>query len=242
MTNGEIVSRIVNDLRFLNKDEHISRRYILSIAQSKAKFLMSQKLRDMSLYREENLYRTIRCFPLRQESIVECGILEFRRCEKLMKSVNKLPELIYSRYGGSILSVTTIDGNREFTPITLRQYRLLKDRKYGAYANKYMYYTDGSYLYLPDSDIKAVNVTLLTISESDVEALSECDGYSNNTVGDGINNNRCRTIWEYEFICSDKLLEAVIQDTLNEVASTYRQIVPDENPNLDETQRGKTHQ
>ena len=50
MTNGEFVSRVINGLSFLNKDEHVSRRYILSVGQNKSKFYISQKLSDKSLF------------------------------------------------------------------------------------------------------------------------------------------------------------------------------------------------
>ena len=72
MTNGEFVSRVINGLSFLNKDEHVSRRYILSVGQNKSKFYISQKLSDKSLFRESNLFNTIECFPLKEENTVKC--------------------------------------------------------------------------------------------------------------------------------------------------------------------------
>lgn len=51
MTNRELVSRVVNNLRTLNKDQHISRRFILRTAKNKAKFYIAQKLHDRSLYK-----------------------------------------------------------------------------------------------------------------------------------------------------------------------------------------------
>ena len=56
-TNDELVSRVLNGLKLLNKDERISKRYVLYIAEKNAEFLISHKLRDKSLFRETNIYR-----------------------------------------------------------------------------------------------------------------------------------------------------------------------------------------
>lgn len=42
ITNGEFVSRVVNDLNSLNKDSHISRRWILNIGRTKAESYVAQ--------------------------------------------------------------------------------------------------------------------------------------------------------------------------------------------------------
>lgn len=229
MTNEQLVSRIVNDIRALNKDEHISRRYILQIAKDKAKFLLAQKLRDRSLFREEDLYTHIDCFALESDDIVKCDIVEFKRCKSLMKSKKKLPDLLFSRFGDSIANVTTVDGMIEFLPTTPTQYRLNLQRKFAKYVTKNYYFVKDGYLYLPDSEVEGVNVVLLTVDNDEADSLSDCKECDS-----------CKSIWEYDFVCSDKLTEAVIADTIQEVLSTYKQIVPDENPNMDETQRGKT--
>lgn len=229
MTRGELVSRITNDIRALNKDQHISKRYILSIAENKARFLLAQKLRDRTLYREDNLYSTIKCFALEKDDIVKCDVIQFRRCKSIRKSVLKLPEMIYSRYGNSILSVTTIDGENSFDPITGEKYRKLKDRLYGDEVAGDYYTVSENHLIIPDSKIEAVNVELLTLELDKVDEVSGCSDC-----------DLCQSMWDYEFVCSDKLLESVITGTLQEVISTYKQISVDENPNLDEHQKSKT--
>ena len=61
MLNKEIVSIIVNNLKFLNKDDHISRRYILNTARVESVNLISQKLLDKTIFREDNIFQTIYC-------------------------------------------------------------------------------------------------------------------------------------------------------------------------------------
>lgn len=228
MTNSELVSRVLNDFRLLNKDQHISRRFVLNVAKSQAKSLIAQKLPEGILYKDLSLYKTIKCFRLRPDDVVKCDIVEFRRCRNLMKSVEKLPEMIYSRHGTSVLSVTSIDGLSEFTPTTVQKYQQKKKRSFGSVFNTDDYYIHDGYLYLPDSEVELVDVTLMAVSESDVDDCSTC--------GDG---DGCKSGWSFEFNCPDLLKEAVIQGTLREVATYYKGVVVDENPNLTEHQKDK---
>lgn len=236
MTNEELVSRIVNSIKALNKDEHISRRYILRTARNKAKFFMSQKLRDISLFREDNLFTSINCFELKPDEIVRCNVVEFRRCHSLMKSKCKLPDLIYSKYGNSIDSIVTIDGMTEFLPIDLTQYRLNQKRQYSNFVKQNYFYIQDGYLYLPDCEIEAVDIVLITTEPELVDEISTCNCNKDK------NKENCKSVWEHNFVCSDKLLEPVIQETLRDILASNKQIVEDENPNLTSIQKDKTIQ
>lgn len=230
MTNAKFVSRVINGLRALNKDDHTSRRYILGIGQDKAKFYISQKLLDKSLFKEDNLFRYLNCFKFRELDTIKCGIYEFARCESLMKSEKKIPALVYSRYGASILSITSIDGLTKFTPTTLSNYGLFKDRKDSDKfkgKTKFYYVKDG-YIYLPDSEIEMVNVVYIPFDESGVDKASECN-----------EQDTCKSVWDHEFMAPDKISEQIITETINEVSQSKRFQV-DENPNLDVHQKTST--
>ena len=218
MTNGEITSRIASTLKSNTKDGRISRRLILKTAQSKATFLISQKLNDRSLYRESNIYTELSCVEMIDQDIVKCPIIEFRRCKSLKRSKKKLPELINSKYGHSLKEVTSIDGEFVFKPITATQYRLNKERTQKS--NDNFFYVKNGYLYLPDSEVEMVNLYLITIDLYEVDQCSECS------------ENKCQSAWDKLFVCPDKLIEVVIQETLKEI-STIKQIQEDVNPNLD---------
>lgn len=217
MLNLEIISRISSTLKTNSKDGRLSRRLILSIAESKAKFLISQKLNDKSLHREQNLYQTVSCIELIDDDIIKCPIVEFRSCRNLKRSKNKLPELIHSRYGHSLKEVTSLDDGITFTNTTPTQYRLNKSRSLQMKGN-YFYIKD-NYLYLPDSEVLSVTLNVLTQ-----------DLYELNTIS-GCQDGECKSAWEYEFICPDKLIEVVIQETVKELSVT-KQIQEDGNPNM----------
>lgn len=218
MKNSEIVSRVLNTLKALTKDNRLSRRHVLYTLQQKSKFLISQKLNDKSLFKEDNLYKVVDCFELKELDVYNCDIVEFRSCNKLMKSKKKLPELIYSRYGASLKEVTSIDGEYLFKPTTLSQYRV--DKKRAGFNDKlsFFYIKDG-YLYLPNSEVQVVSLYILTADAYEAEQCSECS------------DKKCDSVWDFEFNCPDKLLEVVIQETIKEL-SMNRQIQADQNPNL----------
>jgi hypothetical protein len=110
ITNNEFVSRIVNNLKALSKDAHISRRFILGIGRMKSAFLISQKIDEMTMFKEEGLITTVDCFRLESVDVKSCEIFEFRLCQNLMKSVCKIPDGFFGKNGSSIVSVLSIDG------------------------------------------------------------------------------------------------------------------------------------
>ncbi len=222
MNNKEFVSRVVNGLNSISKDDRISRRFILHVGRQKATFLISQKLNDRSLYKENNLYKTIDCFEMKPIDVTRCDIIEFRRCKSIMKSKNKLPKLIYSRYGDSLKEVTTIDEEKEFKATTPSQYR--RDKNRVGISDYIYYYVKDGYLYLLDTEIERVNLYVLTTSTEDIDSASSC------SEGD------CKSLWDYEFIVPDKLEEIVLSETIKEV-SMKKQVPQDENPNMNNLEK-----
>jgi len=230
MTYREIASRIQNGLNTLVKDTFIPRRYILSVFKSKAEFFMAQKLYDKTLYRETSLFKWINCITMLDEDAVKCNNVEFRGCKELVKSKKKLPKLLWSRYGSSIFMVSNIDGSKEYTLISQKDYlnivkRAHSDKFLGNYA---ILYPD-NHLYIPDSTVRKVNVLMYTLDETADDA-SDCE-YSEN----------CESYWDKEILISDKIREVVIQETIKEV-SMRLQIPVDANSNLDANQKSQTVQ
>ena len=220
-TYREIVSRIENSLNSLTKDTFIPRRYILSVFKSKAEFFMAQKLFDKTLFRETSLFKWVNCVQMVEEDIIKCGKLEFKRCKSLMKSKKKLPKVLWSKYGSSVILVTTIDGEKEYKLISQVDYmNLLKRPNSEKFIGKYALIYPDNYLYIPDSEVKMVNILMYTLDEKsdDSSDCKECDD--------------CESYWDKEVSISDKIREVVIQETLKEV-SMRLQIPKDENPNSD---------
>lgn len=221
MTYREIVSRIQNTLNAVSKDMFIPRRYILSVFKSKGNFLMSQKFLDKTIYRETSLFKWINCVKMEPQDVIKCDKLELKRCEAIMKSEDKLPELVWSKYGPSIMMVTNIDGSKVYRLIDQHTYSLLRKRKdFEKFKGTYAIIYPDNHIYIPDSTVKMVNVLIFSLDEKadDVSKCEDCE--------------KCRDYWDTEITISDKLLEVVISETLKEISMRV-QIPQDENPNLD---------
>lgn len=217
MTNLQITSIVLDTLKANSKDSRISRRLVLSTLESKARYYISQKLNDKSLYREANIYIEVPCVEFENIDVIKCPIIEFRTCKTLMKGKKKLPELIWSKYGHTLKEIMSIDGSYSFEPITLAQYRKNKQRT-GKTNKKYFYIKDG-YPYIPDYEFYTGNLYLISQDMYHLSQISECS------------ENKCNSIWEFEFICPNKLEEVVIQETIKHLSLT-KQIQEDTNPNL----------
>lgn len=229
MTYGKAISRVVNGLNSLTKDARIPKRYILNILKEVGAFLLSQKMLDKTLYREEDLFKWIRCVELKSIDTVSCPIVEFRRCKSLMRSKNKLPKIVGSRYGYAVLIVSTISGERRFSSTTLSDYtNFIRKRNFEKFIGTKFYISEG-YLYIPDSEVEVVDVLLLTLDE-DYEDASSCE-----------EKNPCKNVWDTELPFPNKFANVCIQETIKEV-SLRLQIPTDSNSNLDPNQKTQTIQ
>jgi hypothetical protein len=232
ISNGEFVSRVVNGLKALTKDSHVSARYILGIGKVKSKFLMAQKLDELTLFKEEGLITNIDCFRLDRIKSRDCGIVEFTLCDNLMKSCEKIPEGLFGKIGPSIFSVTSVDGSVDYRYITPRRYSDIKKRKYRKSGAGYFYVKD-DYLYLPDSKNELVDISMVTLDIDKAAEVSECSG---------VKCDPCKSKFDSTFVCPDRFLDLVVRETIQEVGTFYRTSVEDENPNLDSNQKTKTQQ
>lgn len=229
ITNNEFVSRIVNNLKALTKDGHISRRFVLNIGKTKARFLMSQKLDEMTLFKEDGIISGLDCFELKRVDVKECGIFEFRLCQNLMKSVCKIPDGLFGKNGSGIISVFNVDGSKEYHYITPNRYTGRKHRSYTR-SSVGLYTIKDGYLYLLDSTNELVELRLIPLNKWELEEKCSCRK----------EEKTCKSYWDYDFVCPDRFLDLVVRDTLQEIASIYRTSIPDENGNLDENIKTRT--
>ena len=220
MNNNEAVSKIINSFKFLNKDERISRRYVLRLLRDASKNLLSQKLLDRTISEEQNLYSKIECFEFEKVDIFSCPIIEFRKCNTLMRSKKPLPELIFSRNGASIKEVVSVDDLTEVYLTTPDQYRRDRKRKYYSIEDTYLYVDTDNYAYIVDKLVYAVNITLLTIKTDEVNEASSCS-----------KDAACKSAWEYDFKVPDKLQDTVFKEVLQILSNPYSARREDNNTN-----------
>lgn len=219
MTNKDFVSQIANMLKTTNKDNRMSRRFILRVGQDVAEFLISQKFGERSILAETSLYSHIPCFEFEKIETKNCPSLEFRLCNTLMKSKKPLPKLIFSRLGSSIKEIVSLDGNFTFTYVDEVQYRRNKKRQHKIKNEVYVYLGSDNHLYIPDQEIYSLDVTVLTTESVNVENSSGC-----------MEKDMAKSNWDYEFVIPSKLIEAVKDMVLTRLGAT-RTLQSDQSPN-----------
>jgi len=163
-----------------------------------------------------------------EDDLIKCDKVELRRCQSLMKSKKPLPKLLWSRYGSSIIMITSIDGSKEYQVITQKDYLNITQRPNGnKFKGKYAIIYPDNYLYIPDSEIKAVNVLVYTLDEKadDSSDCTECSA--------------CESYYDKEVSVPVKLLDAIIGETIKEVSFRF-QVPYDSNPQGDPNQKTQT--
>ena len=234
ITNNEFASRVINSIRYISKDMHISRRFVIAIGNIKARFLMAQKLDEMTLFREDGIVSNISCFKLKPDNLKSCDVFEFRSLKNVMKSTCKLPDGLFGKNGAGIINVTNVDGSKMYHFVTPRQYSTNLFRTRNKRSRVGYYYIKDGYLYLPDSSNELVEISMFSLNKWEADEVCDCKKDSKETA--------CKSRLDYEFVCPDRLLDMVIRDTVQELASIFRTTPTDENPNLDENQKSQTEQ
>lgn len=224
MTQGEFVSEVRHHLKALTKDEFTSARYILATAKSYVKYLVSNRAQS-NIYRDVSNFVYVPCVELSRESKISCDIVEFKQCDKIMKSKKVLPE-IYSMNSGPIIeSITNFDNSVKYERLaSLADYTKTKKRKFAKSAT---YYTMANkYLYILGSTTEIVNINFLPEDEREAKQLSSC-----NKCDD------CSSALENKFVCPTKWLSTVRDQTVQLIASINKAIPEDEKPDLDSNQK-----
>src|SRR5690606_29929129 len=103
------------------------------------------------------------------------------------------PEPIFSRLGTSIVNIENIDGTISLTEIDSKTYRRNKLRRFKIEDKVYVYLGPDNHLYIPDHEVYSINLDVITL-KNDENECSECK------------DNDCKSGFQYEFICPDKLI------------------------------------
>lgn len=216
MNNGELVSRISNQLRMITKDDYISNRFVLSTAKSIASKFITQKIQRRSIDRDLSLYKEVKCIEFEDVNVFSCKYVEFKSCKKLSKSKVKFEDLVFTRYGSSIKELYTIDRSKNFTESTLYQLRNDSNRAGSELQSNKFYLLDG-YIYVPDC-VEALSGLVLNLDHYDLDEACGC-------------TDNCESVWEKQFVCPDSMLEDVISYAIQNISMT-KQIPEDEKPDL----------
>jgi len=231
LTNREIISDIVNDLRALNLDDRVSKRYILSKLRSFASLFINRDSESRRLYTMSEIWTNVSCVELCEVPLVDCCDIDIPNCTMVMKSRKKIPDLIQNKFR-ELLQVLNPKFSREFTFTTPEQYKNILNREFYDKRIKY-YWIQNGFLIVPDALVTTVTLRGVFLEPAEANKLNSCIPES---------EQECVSILDQPFVCPDYLVSVVKQETLKDLFNFYKRNVVDEAPNLNTNEKVKEKQ
>ena len=226
MTVGEFVSDVKNSIRALDKDSRVSSRYIHSLAQNYTDYLLSQRPLSDAM-RDSSIFTEVTCVEMERIKSDKCAVVEFRKCDKIMRTKCKLPQLYNSKVGQILISVLNITGDVEYEQLrSPADYTNTKKRKFPL-AKKY-YYISNENLYILGTTSELISITGLFADELEALKFSSC---SEESVGE------CSSALDYRMIIPNKYISTVKDQVIQHILTTRQAIPEDELSNLDSNQK-----
>jgi|TARA_R100000734_G_C3314650_1_gene106297 hypothetical protein len=224
MTVGEFISDVKNSVQAIRKDDRISNKFIHSLARDYTSYILSQRqLRDV--FRDSTIFTEVTCVEMNQIRSDKCDVAEFRKCDKVMKSECKLPNIFNSSIGPIIISVSNITGETEYQALrTAADYKSQQKRQFQK-ATSYYYIANG-HIYIVGSTPERISIVGLFEDQLEAEQFSACS-----------EADSCESALDYKIIIPNKYISTVKDQVVQYLVKTRKSIPADENSDLDSNQK-----
>lgn len=209
-TIKQACSDIINSLNAYNLDDRLSYRYIKNLLLDKASIFVRQDSEFRKLQKIGDLWKPFDCVEFKEGSLSECYK---SGCGSLKVSVQDIPET-YQTNSGYALKVFNIDYSKEFILTQPIFYKDIKNRPYPT--NNGYFWLQNNKIYIPDSEIEHGIVLGMFKTDS---LLTDTD---------------CPKPLDSSFSFPDYIITLTKQEVLKELLGSNKQIVKDENPNLNQ--------
>lgn len=226
VTIRQAISTVRESLRSVNIDDRISNRQIYSILSGYANTFIEQDNRRRELFSQAYLFKTIECFELQDANLNDTCDIFLVSCTRIAKSKVKIPKF-YATNNGTLLSVTSVFGDRQYNYIEPSAYKDYKNREFKSKGTG-VYWVDNEYLIIPDEFVESVRLRGIFINENEVNALN------------GITNTGCRGIMDQTFIVPKHLLGNVLKYTIADTRNITVPLQEDAVPNMNQAERQVT--
>jgi len=233
----QFISDIQTTVKATTSDEFLPPRYIYYEAQNIiSDFLKKDNDAKKKLARLQDGWSEIDCIELEEIPVIQCGDVDVRLCDKVMKSIHRLPESYSFSFGNIISHVASINFSYFFDPVNPRQWNNIQKRQYKD-KSKYYYYIIDNYLYIPvpknvDLPVGIVRMKAYFMDKAKVEDfknLRDCKECPKNAP--------CKSPLEYEMVIPSYLINDVKKELLSRLSSLYLKITSDQYPNMNESDK-----
>jgi hypothetical protein len=223
-TEAQFVSDVRVPVNANKRDMRISAQYIHSVAKDVTRSLIVKRP-SREFMRDTTIQTEIDCVEMERILSDKCDLVEFRKCEKVMRSKCKLPQVyVLNKTGPGIIDVRNINGTRDYDPIrNLADFALEQQREFGSKAPKY--YLSGGYLYVVGATPELVSVTALFADALEAKLFSSCSTVTN-----------CESALEQKIMIPGGYIDDVKTQVISIISGVKRAIPEDENSNMDSNQ------
>jgi hypothetical protein len=219
LTNRQIISDIISDLRAVNLDDKVSKRHILNKLRGFAALFIKRDTDTRRLLNISDIWVDVPCVELCEAPLIDCCNIDIPNCKFVMKSKKKLPE-VYETFYKELLEVHNPVYAKEFRQITPKEYKNILAREFQDKRIKYFWISNG-HLIIPDSMVEVVTLRGAFINPAEAKKLSGC------LEGD----DKCISLLDQPFNCPDYLIPVIKQEALKDLYNFYKRTVTDESPN-----------
>ena len=225
MKIGQAISMIRNDFKLVHADSRITNKYIYSLIQKHASWIIRQDSEKNKLIKLDSIWQTLKCMELIDVPTTD-GCCKFTSKCKILRTADKIPSMYEDSFGSLIRSVNSVDISQELQPIKYSEWtRKINnpDMKYNK--TLYYFYKDG-YLYFPNMTWKTVTVT--GYFKEDVSKHNAC-GFMSKEEAKSIN---CMSILDSEWKIPPHMESRVVDFVLKEISATFTKANPNQEVNI----------
>lgn len=215
-TLGEVISRIRSQVKAVSQDAFVTDRYIYSLVLKYAQVLMKREDGSNKLMRFNSVFKILPYVELIEVDKVQAQCTGIKSGCTIMRSKQRLPEIMNGYWGPIIRTVSSIDGSIDVQPTQASIYvSMTKTTTFRYNDSKYYWYLDG-YIFIPNVDWDAIQVeSIFTGSIQDWLCPSK---------------DSCSPRYEQDINIPDGLLAEIEQQVLSVMMNTV-QIPTDDSDN-----------
>ena len=206
---GHLISQLMNQVRLTNADSRLTRKFIWSIIDKHARWLIKREASKLRIMKLDYLFQTLKCVDVIEVPAADecCGIKT--KC-KVWRTREKIPDLYTDEDGVILKAVYSIDGSEEFSPIKLQELMRKLENPHTKYDKARYYYYHNGYLYFPIKGIKMVQVKGFFVDEVINECMPDSD------------KRKCVAHMDKKLRVPDYVLGELMDHALNDLINTKK--------------------
>lgn len=248
MTNREIISEVVGDLRALQVDDRISERYVLAKLKMVNALLLKRENEQFRLYDDNNVWFPIEC--LQMEYVPAKSVPDGKSSIVINKDVGfsrslyPIPQLYSTKTGPLIREIQTMDDVGSYQPTTPLEYRRILNREFKNPNIRYFWFDGQNRLVIPNSTTEVVAMTASFVEPWKAKMIDSCacpvrvasSVVSNPACPDDIvysDSEPCPEPLDDPFLCPTHLLSTVKEMASKDLYDFYKRNITDPVPDND---------